>query len=154
MDQWRYTAHHQFKAVYPSDHRSVYLMVQRLQPHPYLSLFNGPDTSMSTAVRDHSTVPLQALFLLNSPFVHDQAERFAHALIEQEPNPESRIKLAYLSTVARPPSDAEHALSSTFLDQYTHSLDSESLTPDQRELQGWTALARTLLASNEFIYVD
>jgi hypothetical protein len=154
MDQWRYTAHHQFKAVYPSDHRSVYLMVQRLQPHPYLSLFNGPDTSMSTAVRDHSTVPLQALFLLNSPFVHDQAERFAHALIEQEPNPESRIKLAYLSTVARPPSDAEHALSSTFLDQYTHSLDSESLTPDQRERQAWTALARTLLASNEFIYVD
>ena len=42
----------EFKAVYPSDHRSVYLMVQRLHPHPYLALFNGPDPGMTTAVRD------------------------------------------------------------------------------------------------------
>ena len=70
---WRFTAHHQFKAVYDSDHRSVYLMVQRLHPHPYLALFNGPDTSLSTAVRDDAFLPLQALFLLNSPFVHEQA---------------------------------------------------------------------------------
>ena len=27
-------------------------MVQRLHPHPYLALFNGPDTSVTTAVRD------------------------------------------------------------------------------------------------------
>ena len=70
---WHFTAHHQFKAVYASNHRSVYLMVQRLHPHPYLRIFNGPDTSMTTAVRDGSSVPLQALFLLNSPFVHEQS---------------------------------------------------------------------------------
>ncbi|MGE3778186.1 MAG: DUF1549 domain-containing protein, partial [Pirellulaceae bacterium] len=40
---WRFTAHKQFNpACYPSQHRSVYLMVQRLHAHPYLSLFNGP----------------------------------------------------------------------------------------------------------------
>ena len=73
LSAWHFTAHHQFKAVYPSDHRSVYLMVQRLHPHPYLALFNGPDTSLSTAVRDDAFLPMQALFLLNSPFVHEQA---------------------------------------------------------------------------------
>ena len=45
---WHFTAHNQFKAVYASQHRSVYLMVQRLHPHPYLTIFNGPDTSMTT----------------------------------------------------------------------------------------------------------
>src|SRR5947209_6943581 len=50
VNTWGYTAHHQFKAVYPTQHRSVYLMVQRLHPHPYLALFNGPDTS-ATAPR-------------------------------------------------------------------------------------------------------
>ncbi len=36
VNTWTFTAHHQFKAIYPSEHRSVYLMVQRLHPHPYL----------------------------------------------------------------------------------------------------------------------
>ena len=39
-DKWKWTAHRQFKAVYPSNHRSVYLMVQRLHPHPFLSIFD------------------------------------------------------------------------------------------------------------------
>ncbi len=94
-DKWRFTAHHQFKALYDSNHRSVYLMVQRLHPHPYLKLFNGPDTSMTTAVRDNSSVPLQALYLLNNPFVHDEAVKFAENLIATESEPSSRLDLAY-----------------------------------------------------------
>ena len=87
VNTWKYTAHHQFKALYASEHRSVYLMVQRLHPHPYLSLFNGPDTCVTTAARDGSTIPLQALYLLNNPFVHDQSLRFAGQLIVAEPDP-------------------------------------------------------------------
>src|SRR5204862_6857818 len=79
---WSFTAHHQFKAVYPSNHRSVYLMVQRLQPHPYLALFNGPDTRLSTAARDDAFLPLHALFLLNSPFVHHPPRRFPQPLLQ------------------------------------------------------------------------
>src|SRR5690606_32645261 len=38
--KWTFTAHHQFNpGSYPSNHRSVYLMTQRLHAHPYLSLF-------------------------------------------------------------------------------------------------------------------
>jgi hypothetical protein len=153
-DAWSFTAHHQFKAVYPSNHRSVYLMVQRLHPHPYLSLFNGPDTSMSSAVRDSSAVALQALFLLNSPFVHEQAERFAGTLMDTVSDPRERLRLAYLRAVARSPSDSEQARASSFLAEYARSLDTEGLPADRRERECWSALIRMLLASNEFINVD
>ncbi len=151
---WRFTAHHQFKALYPSEHRSVYLMVQRLHPHPYLSLFNGPDTSASTAVRDHSTVALQALYLLNNPFVHDQAARFANRLEQDEPDASRRLDLAYARAFGRVATPAEHQRAQTFLSAYTRQLASEGATADGRSREAWSALARAMLASNEFVSLD
>jgi hypothetical protein len=151
---WTFTAHHQFKAVYPSEHRSVYLMVQRLHPHPYLSLFNGPDTSVTTATRDGSTVPLQALYLLNNPFVHDQARRFASRLIADEHDTASRLRAAYLRAFGREPTASERGRASEFLTRYGQSLAEEGTPVDRREGESWAALTRALLASNEFLYVD
>ena len=48
-------------------------MTQRLMRHPFLAIFDGPDTNTSTDVRTRSTVPLQALYLMNNPFVQEQA---------------------------------------------------------------------------------
>ncbi len=152
--RWTFTAHHQFKAVYPSNHRSVYLMVQRLHPHPYLALFNGPDTSMSTPVRDASTVPLQALYLLNSEFVHDQASRFARLLLDTSSDATSRIDLAYQKTFARPASEAERTRALAFVEQYQSALEQEGSPADRRELDSWTSFVRLLLASNEFYFID
>ncbi|MCI0464560.1 MAG: PSD1 and planctomycete cytochrome C domain-containing protein, partial [Gemmataceae bacterium] len=70
---WDFTQHKPFKAVYDTNRRSVYLMTQRIQRHPFLATFDGPDTNASTAVRTTSTTSLQALFLMNDPFVHEQA---------------------------------------------------------------------------------
>jgi hypothetical protein len=152
---WRFTAHKQFNQVcYPSDHRSVYLMVQRLHAHPYLSLFNGPDTSLSTPVRDASTVPLQALFLLNNELVHKESAAFAQALIEQQQDTAARLRQAYLCAFSRPPTEAEQAKSLAFLEQYDHALKEEGCAPERRELESWSALARTMMRSNEFFFVD
>ncbi|AMV36052.1 PSD1 and planctomycete cytochrome C domain-containing protein [Planctomyces sp. SH-PL62] len=153
-ETWAFSAHHQFKALYPSEHRSVYLMVQRLHPHPYLSLFNGPDTSMTTASRDRSTVALQALYLLNSPFVHDQARRFAGRLLADAADAPSRLRLAYLRAFGRPPTSAEESRADEFLASYEQSLAAEGLPPERRGEEAWSGLARALLASNEFLYVD
>ncbi|WP_165247460.1 PSD1 and planctomycete cytochrome C domain-containing protein [Paludisphaera soli] len=153
-ETWGFSAHHQFKALYPSDHRSVYLMVQRLHPHPYLSLFNGPDTSVTTAARDRSTVALQALYLLNNPFVHDQARRFAARLIVEESDAPSRLRAAYLRAFGRPPNSAEESRAEGFLREYEASLAAEGLPPERRGEEAWAGLARALLASNEFLYVD
>ncbi|MCI0540442.1 MAG: DUF1549 domain-containing protein, partial [Verrucomicrobiales bacterium] len=51
VEKWNWTQHSPFKAVYESNHRSVYLMTQRIQRHPYLSLFDAPDANTSTEVR-------------------------------------------------------------------------------------------------------
>jgi hypothetical protein len=153
-DKWKWTAHRQFKAVYPSNHRSVYLMVQRLHPHPLLSLFNGPDTSASTAVRDRSTVPLQALFMANSDVVDQQARGLAKSLLAAESDRRERIQLAYRRIFLRPPRKRELHRTSEFLENYHHVLAEESVPADQRPLLAWTSYARTLLTANEFLFVD
>ncbi|WP_337176495.1 PSD1 and planctomycete cytochrome C domain-containing protein [Paludisphaera sp.] len=153
-ETWAFSAHHQFKALYPSDHRSVYLMVQRLHPHPYLSLFNGPDASVTTAARDSSTVALQALYLLNNPFVHDRARRFAARLIADEADAPSRLRAAYLRAFGRPPSSAEEARAEGFLHEYEAGLAAEGMPAERRGEEAWAGLARAMLASNEFLYVD
>ena len=81
IDAWHWTQHNPFKAVYPTHARSVYLMTQRLVKHPFMAIFDGPDTNASTDLRPRSTVPLQALYLRNNPFVHEQAAGFADRLI-------------------------------------------------------------------------
>jgi hypothetical protein len=154
VNTWGFTAHHQFKALYPSEHRSVYLMVQRLHPHPYLSLFNGPDTSVSTPMRDSSTVALQALYLLNNPFVHDQAQRFAQRLLAEGADPSGRLRLAYLRAFGRAPTSGELGRAGEFLSRYERSLVDEGVPADRRSGEAWAGLARALFASNEFLYVD
>lgn len=77
---WNFTQHNPFKAVYETNHRSVYLMTPRIQRHPYLAIFDGADPSTSTPARQTSTTPLQALYLLNDKFVHEQAEGLARRL--------------------------------------------------------------------------
>lgn len=154
VESWRFSAHHQFHALYPSEHRSVFLMVQRLHPHPYLSLFNGPDTSASTASRDQSTVSLQALYLLNNPFVHDQAARFARQIEQATPGTPERITLAYERAFGHPPTPAEQERAQSFLTAYGQQLATEGATAEAQSHEAWTALARALFASNAFLYLD
>jgi hypothetical protein len=153
-DKWKWTAHRQFKAVYPSDRRSVYLMVQRLHPHPFLSIFNGPDTSASTAMRDRSTVPLQALFMANSDLVDEQARGLAKSLVAAEADPRERIYLAYQRIFLRPPSDRELRRTTEFIEDYSHVLAEEGVPARELPLLAWASCARTLLTANEFLFVD
>lgn len=78
---WTFTQHGPFNAVYETNQRSVYLMVQRQRRHPILPLFDGADSNSSTATRQTTTVPTQALYFMNDPFFHagDFAGRIAHA---------------------------------------------------------------------------
>ena len=153
--KWRYTAHHQFNDVsYPSDHRSVYLMVQRLHAHPYLSLFNGADPSLSTPIRDNSTVSMQALYLLNDAFVHQKATGLAGRLLEHSSDAKNRIESAYLRVFGRQATENELAKCSNFVDQYVRSLEADGVPKERREVEAWSSLARALFASNEFIYLD
>jgi len=139
---WGFSQHGPFNAVYDTTKRSAYLMVQRQRRHPFLALFDGADPNASTPERQTTTVPTQALYFLNDPFFHDQAAAFATTLM-QMPDDDARTAQAYRVLFQREPSIAERDRAKAFLNNYP-------ATPGEK----WSAYARVLLASNEFIHGD
>jgi len=140
---WDFTQHKPFKAVYDTDRRSVYLMTQRIQRHPLMAIFDGPDTGASTGSRANSTTTLQALYFLNDTFVHDQANRIAARILSGRSDDLSRIDFAYQLCFSRGPTDDERASAQQYL--------------AKMELQGsdgWQSFVRVLLRTNEFVYLD
>ncbi len=125
-----FTQHAPFYAVYPSDRRSVYLMTQRMRRHPFLALFDGPDTNASTAKRSVTTVPTQALFFLNDPFVHEQADGLARRLLAATQDDQERIRLGYRLTLGREPLDDEIEKRKAFLARYRRQLQADGYRPE------------------------
>ncbi|MEZ6102742.1 MAG: PSD1 and planctomycete cytochrome C domain-containing protein [Pirellulaceae bacterium] len=154
MDQWNFTQHKPFKAVYESNRRSVYLMTQRIQRHPMLAIFDGADPSTSTAARMTSTTPLQALYLLNDPLVHDQSERISERIVAASTDIDDRIGFAYELLFARPAEPDERLVAHDFLFDAGRVLRNAGVSADQVEAETWQAYTRTLLRLNEFVYVE
>jgi cytochrome c553 len=151
---WGWTQHNPFKANYPSSHRSVYLMTQRFQKHPFLALFDGPDTNVSTGNRSESLLPLQALYLMNDPFVRAQAEGFAHVLLQRAGDAERRIDWAHRLAWARPATPGEIKKGMDFVQRYADELHRAGAPAERVELEAWTSYARVMLTANEFVFVD
>jgi mono/diheme cytochrome c family protein len=154
LNEWHWTQHNPFKTILPSNKRSVYLMTQRLQRHPYLALFDGPDTNYSTGLRTEATVPLQALYFLNNPGFAEQAEAFAARLIAHSSEPQTRVEHGMLAAWSRAPEAPETENVFRYLDQFRQELDASGCTPEELEKATWTRFARVLLSANEFLYVD
>ncbi len=152
--EWKFTQHNPFRAVYESRHRSVYLMTQRIQRHPYLAIFDGADPSTSTAARTTSTTPLQALYLLNDQFVHEQSQAFAARILNAAEQDEARLQFAYQTALGRPAEREELQRGHAFL-AATRKMLGESGTPvEQVAAESWQAMVRVLFRLNEFVYVD
>ncbi|HEX4073380.1 MAG TPA: DUF1553 domain-containing protein, partial [Planctomycetaceae bacterium] len=154
VQTWGFSQHAPFSAVYETNRRSVYLMTQRLRRHPFLALFDGPDTNVSTAHRDATTVPTQALFLMNDPFVHDESARFAERLVARSANENQRIEAAFEQAFARPPDAEEREQSAQFLATYRRELAPSESAAEGIVKMSWAAFARTLFARNEFLFID
>jgi cytochrome c553 len=152
--QWRWTQHNPFKEVYPSRHRSVYLMTQRLQRHPFLALFDGPDTNESTATRSSSTVPLQALFWMNNPFARERADGLARRLLATSNDPARRVELACAWAWCRRPSAAEVQKAVAYVRRYEEELARSGVPAEQRAREAWASYGRVILTANEFVYLD
>jgi hypothetical protein len=129
-------------------------MTQRLQRHPYLALFDGPDANQSTGRRPSSTVPLQALFLMNSPFVRDQAEGLADRLLAADPDLARRVDRAHVWAYGRPASPAEVERGVAYVRRYADELGRAGAAEAGREREAWASYARVVLTANEFLYLD
>lgn len=124
--------------------RTVHGRISRLSLNELLILFDYPDPNVHAARRPVTTTSMQKLYVLNAPFLLQQAESFAEHLTQQ---PEStnavRIQHAYESLYGRPPTEQETQLGLAFLEQ-----------PDEDAGERWTRYAHVLLSANELLYVD
>ncbi len=147
-----YSQHVPFRAVYEHKKRSIYLMTQRIKRHPFLALFDGPDPNASTPARLGTTVPTQALFFLNDPFLHQTTAAWADRLSAREPSIEAGFKQAFLKTMSREPRPDELADAMEFANRYRAELTASG--GDRPDQQTTAAMLRMLLSSNEFLHVD
>ena len=145
QSEFDFTQHKPFKAVYDTNKRSVFLMTQRIQRHPYLAIFDGADPSASTPARPTSTTPLQALYLLNDAFVHEQSKRVAATLTGDD---STRVQRAYALLFAREPAAAEMAAAQKFL------ANARAQIGDADNAEPMRAYIRVLFRLNEFVYID
>jgi hypothetical protein len=99
-------------------------------------------------------VPLQALFLMNSPAVRAEAEALARRLLAASPDAARRVRLAHELAYARPPTEGEVKRALLYVGRYVQGLEQAGAAPAVRELEAWLSYARVLLCSNEFVYVD
>ncbi|MDQ6700535.1 MAG: DUF1549 and DUF1553 domain-containing protein, partial [Acidobacteriota bacterium] len=116
--------------------RSVYVYRKRGLPLPFFEVFDLPDQNISCGRRNVSTVPTQALTLMNDDFVLRQAKLFAARVTEAAPGDVGKqIDLSYEIALSRPPTDQERKLAVEFL---------KTAPPE--------GLTHVLLNLNEFLY--
>jgi hypothetical protein len=88
--------------------RSIYVHVKRSLVVPILATHDVADTDLSCPVRYTTTVPTQALGLLNGSFTNEQATCFARRLSQELPrNLAGQVRRALRLTTARDPGDDE-----------------------------------------------
>ena len=126
----------------PSKNRSIYLCQLRNSPPPELAAFDLPSGIKVTGKRNQTLLPTQSLFLLNSDFVTEQARHFSDSLEKADTDTDMRIREAWRRALSREPEATEIAGARYLL---------ETLEPQS---QAWPALCQSLLAGNEFRYVD
>ncbi|MBL9199747.1 MAG: DUF1553 domain-containing protein, partial [Opitutaceae bacterium] len=143
-------------APYPTDikddawirRRSVYAYTKRTVPIPLLQLFDGNDASASCGQRTNTTVPTQALLLLNNDAVLARSADLADRLRREAPaGLDAQIDRAFALALGRAPTRDEHARLGKF-----HQ--------DQLALRGGDArrtltdLCQVVFNLNEFLYVN
>jgi len=106
-------------------------------PNPFLDCLDAADPNLNTPVRNTTLTALQALALLNDPFMLKQAKFLAESLRAKAREPLQQVERAYLRLYGRRPSSAEAQAVAAFVQ--THGL---------------AQACRMLFNANEFLFVD
>jgi hypothetical protein len=134
--------------------RTIYGFVDRQNlPNMFRSFdFASPDQHAPR--RFTNTVPQQALFMMNSPFVVEQARALAKRAAEC-PSPTDRVKALYRATLARDPSPDEIELALNYIEsESTPAAPTTAPSKSPATLSPWERYAQVLLETNEFVFVD
>ncbi len=117
--------------------RSVYRFIFRTLPDPLMETLDVADSSQLTAVRNSSVTALQALSMLNNPFVVRQSEHLAARAFQASGDLDHQISAAVRLVLQRAPTDRERTVLTDYARQH-----------------GLPNACRVLLNSNEFLFVD
>ena len=136
--------------TYDSPRRALYLPVVRNNVYDLFEQFDFPDPAVPNGNRNATVVAPQALLMMNSGLVVKAAEKFAAVLLASTSDDTRRLELAYLKAYARPPTTKELVRAKKFLAEFKSSAsDDPAKTPP-----AWIVFCQSLLAANEFIYLN
>ena len=132
--------------------RTVYLPIIRSGPQAgpaeVRNVFDFTQPGEFAGQRSVTTVPTQALFLMNAKFLKRRALELARRTTAVSGD-RARLDGLWLRVLNRPITAAERADSAAFLAE-VRNLD-PGIDPASRELRAWAELCHALLASNEFL---
>jgi hypothetical protein len=124
-----------------ANRRTLYAHLDRLNVPGVYRTFDFPSPDSTSAKRDQTTVPPQALFLMNHPFVAACAKNLVgRPDVASLTDPDRKLDWVFAILFARPPTNRERALALDVL-----AADSPN---------GWPRLAHALLMTNEFLFID
>ncbi len=128
---------------FEGNRRSIYTPVFRNTLPEIMQVFDFADPNLVTGKRTTSSVPTQALFLMNNTFVLRQAEVAATRLLEERSgNNETRVKYAYQLTLGRNPNQQEEQIILRFLEETTDTG------------KAWAHVFQSLFSSLDFRYLN
>ena len=156
-----------------STRRTVYGFVDRQNLDGLYRTFDFAVPDATSPRRFVTTVPQQALFLMNSPFLHEQTRRLT-ASVPLPPNDSlatastgfaadqaEGIRQLYRRVLGRPPEPDELNLALEFVRRQVGAgpakPDRSNGSPEPRangNMSPWEQLSQVLLLTNEFMFVD
>jgi hypothetical protein len=133
--------------------RSVYIKVNLMEAPKFLNAFDLPGGKVALGRRDVTSVPAQALALLNDPFVQQQADVWASRLIARKDSTAAgRLEHMFQVALGRPPTDRERARFEKSLVQLAQVYEvAPAAILTSRAV--WKDIAHSFVNVQEFIYI-
>lgn len=133
--------------------RTIYVAVRRNFMSPMKLAFDAPVPLSTTGRRNRSNVPAQALIMMNSPFVNQQAKVWAERLTKKKQTIQARVETIYLEGLGRPPLESEIDKAIEFLTSLANDLEiKEADASGSVEL--WQEYCHIVFNLKEFIFLN
>ena len=139
----------------PAFRRGVYLPIVRdhldmVDSLDILEVFDFANPSFVTGRRNATTVPTQALYLMNSPFVTNQSERAARRLLSGPGDDALRVQRFFLESLGRRATKTEVDGAIALLRDVGNDLKGK----EQLDIATWTVFCQTIFAASEFVFLN
>jgi hypothetical protein len=128
--------------------RTLFGPIIRNELPAFLTLFDFADPDLVTGQRPTTNVPAQALYLLNSPFVQQQASRIAERILAAEASDDARIQTMFQWILCRDATPEEMLRTAQFLAEALKTSGKQQPAEQQRD--AWSQTVQCLLASTQF----